>query len=134
MKIALIGYGKMGKEIEKLLSERGHTVVAKVNSQNPLTPETIKDTDVAIEFSTPSSVLDNIKFLISHKVPVIVGTTGWNNHLEKVTNWVNKNDASLVYASNFSIGVNLFFKLNEQLSKLMNPYKEYQASITEIHH
>ncbi len=134
MKVALIGYGKMGKEIEKVLPSRGHTVVGKATEENPLDKNTIKDADVAIDFSTPSAVLSNIDFLLRNKVPTIVGTTGWNDSYQEVKNQVKQNNGALVHTSNFSIGVNLFFKLNEQLAQLMEPYKEYQPSITEIHH
>lgn len=134
MRVLLVGYGKMGKEIEKLLSQRGHTVVGKVTSQTPLTVEMISDADVAIEFSTPQTVLSNIEFLLSHQIPVIVGTTGWNAAYKKVKGWVTQYDGALVHASNFSVGVNLLFKLNEQLAQLMKPYQQYHPHITEIHH
>lgn len=134
MKVVLVGYGKMGKEIEKILISRGHEVVGKATDVDPLNKDMISNADVAIDFSTPHSVLHNIDFLVRHNVPAIVGTTGWNASYDKVkTDVLNKNGA-LVHASNFSIGVNLFFKLNEQLAKLMEPYKEYTPKITEIHH
>lgn len=134
MKVVLVGYGKMGKEIEKILISRGHQVVGKATDVHPLNKEMIANADVAIDFSTPHSVLDNIDFLINSNIPAIVGTTGWNSSYEKVKTTVQGKNGALVHASNFSIGVNLFFKLNEQLAKLMEPYKDYTPSITEIHH
>lgn len=134
MKVVLVGYGKMGKEIEKILISRGHEVIGKATDLNPLNKEMISKADVAIDFSTPHSVLDNINFLLNHNIPLIIGTTGWNTSYEKVKSDVLKSDGALVHASNFSIGVNLFFKLNEQLAKLMEPYQEYTPKITEIHH
>lgn len=134
MKVVLVGYGKMGKEIEKILISRGHEVVGKATDVTPLNREMIANADVAIDFSTPHSVLDNIAFLLNHNIPAIVGTTGWNSSYDKVRSSVEEKNGALIHASNFSIGVNLFFKLNEQLAKLMEPYKEYTPSITEIHH
>jgi len=134
MKVALIGYGKMGKEIEKLLPSRGHQVVLKTNQENPLRAEQLKNVDVAIEFSTPKTVLNNIDLLIENNIPTVVGTTGWNEAYESIKQKVNAHNGALVHASNFSIGVNLFFQLNEQLAKLMSTYEEYTPSITEIHH
>ena len=134
MKVVLVGYGKMGKEIEKILVSRGHQIVGKATEDDLLNEDMIAHADVAIDFSTPHSVLNNIDFLLRHNIPAIVGTTGWNDSYSKVKTQVKENNGALVHASNFSIGVNLFFKLNEQLAKLMEPYKEYTASITEIHH
>lgn len=134
MKVVLVGYGKMGKEIEKILISRGHQVIGKATDVNPLNKEMIIEADAAIDFSTPDSVLDHIAFLLDHNIPTIVGTTGWNSSYDKVKSSVEEKKGSLVHASNFSIGVNLFFKLNEQLAKLMEPYNDYKPSITEIHH
>jgi 4-hydroxy-tetrahydrodipicolinate reductase len=134
MKVVLVGYGKMGKEIEKILISRGHEVIGKATDVNPLSKEMIANADAAIDFSTPNSVLENIDFLLAHNIPAIVGTTGWNSSYDKVKSSVDEKNGALVHASNFSIGVNLFFKLNEQLSRLMEPYSEYTPSITEIHH
>lgn len=134
MKVVLVGYGKMGKEIEKILISRGHEVIGKATEGNPLSENMLKNADAAIDFSTPHSVLHNIDFLLRHNVPSIIGTTGWNDAYSIVKSQVEKNEGALVHASNFSIGVNLFFKLNEQLAELMKPYKEYTTSITEIHH
>lgn len=134
MKVALVGYGKMGKEIEKILPSRGHEVVLKSNRENPLLPEQLKNVDVAIEFSTPDTVINHIHLLIENNIPTVVGTTGWNESYQLVKQKVNAKNGALVHASNFSIGVNLFFKLNEQFAKLMSVYHEYTPSITEIHH
>lgn len=134
MKIALVGYGKMGKEIEKIALERGHTIVAKIDKDNPMNSENMVDADVAIDFSTPSAVLDNIHFLLDHKIPSVIGTTGWNNHLDEVTQKAVKQDIGLIHASNFSLGVNLFFQLNKQLAKMMANHGEYNVSMEEIHH
>jgi len=134
MKIALVGYGKMGKEIEKIALERGHTISAKITSSNPLDNQDTNEFDVAIDFSTPSVVLSNIHFLVDHRVPAVIGTTGWNDSLEEVKERVKTNDTVLLHASNFSVGVNLFFKLNQMLAELMNQHSEYDISMEEIHH
>ena len=134
MKIALVGYGKMWKEIEKIALERGHEISAKITSDNPMTKENMSDTDVAIDFSTPHAVMDNIHFLLDQKIPSVIGTTGWNNHLSEVEELSEKQEVGLIHASNFSIGVNLFFKLNQQLAQLMSSYKDYSVSMEEIHH
>lgn len=134
MRIALVGYGKMGKEIEKVALERGHSITAKITSSNPLENQNTNDFDVAIDFSTPSAVLSNIHFLVDHKVPSVIGTTGWNESLKVVTQSVESNNTVLLHASNFSVGVNLFFKLNQMLAKLMNEHTDYNVSMEEIHH
>lgn len=134
MKIGLIGYGKMGKEIEKIALERGHEIAFYVNSKHPIETINLNDADVCIEFSVPDLALQHIQVALQNKKPLVVGTTGWNEHLDKVTEWVNQTNGSLVHASNFSIGVNLFFQLNEQLARLMNSYNEYKVAVTEIHH
>lgn len=134
MKIALIGYGRMGQAIETIALERGHTISAKVNSENPIESVDLTDTDVAIEFSVPQTVVKNINTLLDKKIPVVVGTTGWNDSLNEISKRVESEDLCLLHASNFSVGVNLFFKLNEQLAKLMNPHSDYYVSMEEIHH
>jgi 4-hydroxy-tetrahydrodipicolinate reductase len=136
MKIALLGYGKMGKIIEEIAISRGHSVVLKVNSSNSATFSDfeLQQADVAIEFSRPDSVMNNISRCVNANVPIVVGTTGWYGELDSVKASVHKKDASLFYASNFSLGVNLFFKMNEQLADLMKPFPEYEPSIEEIHH
>lgn len=134
MRIGLIGYGKMGQAIEKIALERGHTLTLKCDSKNKVSAEKLKTVDVAIEFSTPSTVLSNLDILINSNTPTVVGTTGWNNQLDEITQKVAKHNSGLVHASNFSIGVNLFFKLNQYLASLMQSHKEYSAEIEEIHH
>lgn len=136
MNIALFGYGKMGKEIEAIALKRGHLIVLKVDkdNRNTLTVEELKNADLVIEFSTPHTVMENIRFCLSAGVPVVVGTTGWHNELEQVKAQVIGSKGSLFYASNFSLGVNLFFKLNSYLAGLMNNYPDYDVSIEEIHH
>ncbi|MCE3279556.1 MAG: Dihydrodipicolinate reductase [Bacteroidetes bacterium] len=136
MNIALIGYGKMGKEIEQIAISRGHTITLKVDVSNAstYTIDDLKKADVAIEFSTPESAISNIYKCFDAGVPVIVGTTGWMNKLDEVKQKCAAQKQSLFYASNYSIGVNLFFKLNEYLAKLMNNYPAYNVSMEEIHH
>lgn len=136
MNIALIGYGKMGKEIEAAALKRGHAVVLKINKDNA---ERISDTDlqkadVAIEFSTPHSVINNIKKCISTQLPIVVGTTGWYEHFEEIKSLCSQKNGSLFHATNFSLGVNLFFKVNAYLAELMNKYEGYDVSMEEIHH
>ena len=134
MNIALIGYGKMGKAIEEIAISRGHSVVVKFNSQNPLESSQLRTTDVAIEFSQPDLALKHIKLCADGQIPIVVGTTAWEEHLPEIINHIDKREASLIYSSNFSIGVNLFFEMNKHLARLMNDKTEYEASITEIHH
>jgi len=134
MNIALIGYGKMGKAIEEIAISRGHSVVVKFNSQNPLESSQLRTTDVAIEFSQPDLALKHIKLCADGQIPIVVGTTAWEEHLPEIINHIEKREASLIYSSNFSIGVNLFFEMNKHLAKLMNDKTDYVASITEIHH
>ncbi len=134
MKIGLIGYGKMGKAIEAIAQERGHEVVFKVNSQLSIEDVQLSDADVCIEFSRPDLALKHIKSLLEAHIPSVIGTTGWWKELELVTTWVKNTNGQLIHASNFSLGVNLFFKLNEYLATLMAPYKEYNVAVEEIHH
>jgi 4-hydroxy-tetrahydrodipicolinate reductase len=134
MNIALIGYGKMGKAIEEIAISRGHSVVVKFNSQNPLESSQLRTTDVAIEFSQPDLALKHIKLCADGQIPIVVGTTAWEEHLQEIINHIDKREASLIYSSNFSIGVNLFFEMNKHLARLMNDKTDYVASITEIHH
>jgi len=136
MNIAIIGYGKMGKEIEKIALERGHTVSLKITSKNKsaLNSERLNEVDVAIEFSSPEVVLSNIYECIDNHVPLVVGTTGWYNDFENVTKRVKESNSSLLHATNCSLGVNIFFKVNEVLAKIMNNQKDYDVSIDEVHH
>ena len=136
MNIAIIGYGKMGKEIEKVALERGHTVSLKIASKNTadLNPQNLAIVDVAIEFTSPALAVNNIKQCLLGNTPVVVGTTGWYDQFEDVKSNLSKHKGTLLYATNCSIGVNLFFKLNKQLAKIMNKHKEYQVSMDETHH
>ncbi len=136
MKIALIGYGKMGKEIEQIALSRGHAIVLKVDVDNATTYtiDELKKADAAIEFSTPETAINNIYKCFEAGVPVVVGTTGWLKKLDEVKQRCTEKKQTLFYASNYSIGVNLFFKLNEHLAKLMNAYPDYNVAMEEIHH
>lgn len=134
MNIALIGYGKMGKSIEKLALERGHSIGVYVDKAHPIETVDLTEIDVAIEFSAPSKALDHIQFLIKHNIPTVVGTTGWNDHLAIVTKLVEEHKGALLHASNFSVGVNLFFELNKKLAELMADQPAYYVSMEEIHH
>jgi 4-hydroxy-tetrahydrodipicolinate reductase len=134
MKTAIIGYGKMGKEVEKMLLLGGDEVVARIDNENDW--NILKNTDVAIEFSTPDAVVNNIYKCFSFDIPIVVGTTGWYDKLEEVRNYALANKKSLLYASNFSIGVNLFFELNKKLLENSWFGTEFvrNISIEEIHH
>lgn len=136
MNIALLGYGKMGKLIGELATERGHQIVAKIDLENQdlrdaLDPKTI---DVAIEFSQPEAALDNIRWAITQGIPVLSGTTGWLARMPEIEALTLQHQGTFFYASNFSIGVNLFFKVNELLAQLMNETNGYQVAVEEIHH
>lgn len=136
MNIALIGYGKMGKAIEKVALERGHTIALKISSSNiqELTGENLRMADVAIEFTNPEAAFHNVMSCIAAHTPVVSGSTGWNEQLELAKKECIKQESALLQASNFSVGVNLFFKFNQILAKLMNPYTEYDVQIEETHH
>ncbi len=136
MNIALIGYGRMGREIEQIALERGHKVglIIDINNAEDLNKENLKDIDVAIEFTIPSSAMNNYKTCFDAGIPVVSGTTGWLDKREEVENYCNKKGAAFFYASNFSLGVNLFFDLNRKLARLMKPFEQYKASMTEVHH
>lgn len=134
MNIALVGYGKMGKSIEKIARERGHTISLVVNSKHPIEQADFSQVDVAIEFSTPSLALHHIHFFLDHNIPCVVGTTGWHEHLEEIREKALMRNAALLHASNFSIGVNLFFKINEEMAKLMGTQSDYKVTMEEIHH
>jgi 4-hydroxy-tetrahydrodipicolinate reductase len=136
MKIALLGYGKMGKEIEQVALAMHHEIVLKIGSNNlqDLTPENLKKADVAIEFSTPKTAVSNILKCFEISVPVIVGTTAWLDNIEEVKKICLEKNQAFFYASNFSIGINLFFKLNEYLAGMMKSHPEYFPAMEEIHH
>ncbi len=134
MRVAILGYGKMGKAIEPILIERGHEIVLKVNSQNPLQSSDLNGVDVAIEVSRPDLAMFHIEQCLSAKVPIVVGTTGWYQHLDSIKQKVENENLHLLYATNFSIGVHMVFALNQILAKWMNQYPGYTPSIEEIHH
>ena len=136
MKIALIGYGRMGHEIEKIALERGHEIPLVIDLDNPgdLMPDKLGTVDVAIEFTTPTSVIENIKKCFNANVPVVAGTTGWHEELGGISELCRQKDQSLFYASNFSIGVNIMFAVNEYLAGLMDGFEQYDVSIDETHH
>jgi 4-hydroxy-tetrahydrodipicolinate reductase len=134
MRIALIGYGKMGKTIEEIAVQRGHEISLKINSQHPLSIANLEDTDVAIEFTRPELAAEHITYCVDHQIPIVVGTTAWTEKLPELTNYVQKQNAALLHASNFSIGVNIFFEINKHLASLMSEHSEYKAQIDEIHH
>ena len=136
MKIALLGYGKMGKAVEEIALERGHNVVFKINAENSesLKKDNFKQVDLAIDFSTPSTAKQNIELALKTKTPIISGTTGWLNDLEEIEKLCIAENSAFLYASNFSLGVNLFFELNKSLAQLMSKHSQYSIELEEIHH
>lgn len=136
MKIALIGYGKMGHEIERIALERGHTIVARVdfNTEDTFESDGFKSADVAIEFTVPQAAFDNYMKCFKANVAVVSGTTGWLDKLPEIKKQCAENGQTFFYASNFSLGVNIFFELNKYLAKLMNRAEGYKASMVEVHH
>ncbi|HPE82930.1 MAG: 4-hydroxy-tetrahydrodipicolinate reductase [Aequorivita sp.] len=132
MKIALLGYGKMGKTIEKLALEKGHTIVFKSTSDSE--KGFFDEADAAIEFSSPESAVKNISRALEAGIPIVCGTTGWLEKHDEMVKLCEKRNGSFIYASNFSVGVNLFFSINDYVAKLMAPWKEYNVSVEEIHH
>jgi 4-hydroxy-tetrahydrodipicolinate reductase len=136
MKIALLGYGKMGQIIEKIALGRNHEIVLKIDHDNlhELTIDNLRQADAAIEFTMPSAVLGNINLCFEAGVPVVVGTTGWYTQLEEVKEKCLAGNNTLLYASNFSVGVNIFFYVNQLLARLMNNYPYYDVQVEEIHH
>ncbi len=136
MKILLIGYGKMGQAIGEIAVNRGHTLIGKIDKSNRevLTLELLKKADVAIEFTGPESAVENIKFCMDAQIPVVVGSTGWNQEKDDVMAYCLEKNAAILAASNFSVGVNLFFAVNRYLAQLMNPQKNYDVTIEEVHH
>ncbi len=132
MKFALLGYGRMGKAIEQIALERGHEIVCKIDKN--LTEGKLHEADAAINFSIPDAAVDNISSALNQGVPVVCGTTGWLDAYQQVTQIAQERNTAFLYASNFSVGVNLFFKLNKVLAQMMKPHKEYKASMEETHH
>ena len=136
MKIALVGYGKMGKTIEGIALQRGHTVNLKIDidSTADFTKENLLQCDVAIEFTGPHSAKENILTCLDAGIPVVSGSTGWLENWSEVANFCKEKNGSFLYASNFSVGVNIFFEVNKKLAQLMNGHNEYAISMQEIHH
>ena len=136
MKVALIGYGKMGKTIEKMGGDQGFSfpLIIDEHNQADLNAAHLKGIDVAIEFTTPKAAPDNILTCIKLGVPVVSGTTGWNDRFEMIRDFCLKNKGSFFYGSNFSIGVNILFAMNRKLARVMNRFSDYQVSMKEIHH
>lgn len=136
MNIGLIGYGQMGKEIEKIAISRGHNInlIIDKNNVEDLNSKNLEKVDAVIEFSRPESAVANYMTCFKSQIPVVSGTTGWLDQFDEVVSECNKNEAAFFYASNFSLGVNLFFQLNKQLAKLMKPFNDYNVSMNEIHH
>ena len=132
MKIALLGYGKMGKAIEKIALKRKHEIILLLDKN--IRKGKLSNADVAINFSIPDSAYNNIMMALELKIPVVSGTTGWLKSYDRIKKYCFENNLSFLYSSNFSIGVNLFFKINQNLAKLMNNYKEYIVEIEETHH
>jgi 4-hydroxy-tetrahydrodipicolinate reductase len=136
MKAAIIGYGKMGREIEKILLQRGHEValIIDVNNASDLNAENLKNIDVAIEFTTPSTAYNNIRTCLECGAAVVSGTTGWTDRLAELQTLCREKGGAMFYASNYSIGVNLMFRLNRELARMMNAFSQYKISITETPH
>lgn len=136
MKILLIGYGKMGKAIESIASKRGHQIIGKIDveNENDLKKISEKNIDVAIEFTHPSSAFSNIKTVIENNIPIVVGTTGWTNQKPEIESLVKSKNGSFCYSTNYSVGVNIFWALNERLAELMNLQTDYDVTMEETHH
>lgn len=136
MKLALIGYGKMGKAIEEIAVQRGHTIILRIdeNNTNDFTRNNIAPADAAIEFTGPHSALENIMKAIGFGTPVVSGSTGWTEKIEEVKKYVTDNNGSFLYSSNFSVGVNIFFEINKRLAALMAAHPDYEVILEEIHH
>lgn len=136
MRIALIGYGKMGKAIEEIALKRGHTIALKIDELNvaDFTKENLSKADVAIEFTTPHTAFENIKKTLEFGTPIVSGSTGWTNRIDEIKDYCNQQNGSFLHTNNFSVGVNIFFEINKRLAALMNPHEEYAIKLEEIHH
>ena len=136
MNIALIGYGKMGKAIEEIALQRGHYIMAKIDIDtiDQFTKENLGKADVAIEFTGPHSAYENVKKLMQFRTPTVCGSTGWLEKLDEIQDDCQKNSGAFIYASNFSVGVNIFFEINKRLAALMKDHEDYEVQLTEIHH
>lgn len=133
MNILLVGYGKMGKIIERIALERGHTIAGRIDIDNQSDLDTM-EADIAIEFSHPTAAFDNVKRCLERKIPVVCGTTGWLERKPELEALCRKMDSAFFYASNYSLGVNIFFKVNEFLARIMNNFNTYEIALDEIHH
>ena len=136
MRLLILGYGKMGKAIEEIAEDRGHSIVHKININNTQALKFIdsSEIDVAIEFSQPDAAFENVSYCLNHNIPVVSGTTGWLDKKDEIDELCSNNNGAFFYASNFSLGVNLFYKLNEILAQMMGQQPSYKAELTEIHH
>src|SRR6185503_9927419 len=136
MRIALIGYGKMGKAIEEIALQRGHQVVLTIDQPNlhEFTKENVLKADVAIEFTGPHSALENVKKCLEFGVPVVSGSTGWTERLDEMKKLCDEKSGAFIYSSNYSVGVNIFFEVNKRLATLMAQHKEYEVILEETHH
>ena len=133
MKIIISGFGKMGKKIKTIAQMRGHNIINISNSKHPLTNLDVTKCDVVIDFSTPSTALDNILYTLTNNTPVVSGTTSWLSNIDKVENLCLEKKGAFLYSANFSLGMNIFFKINKQIAKIMKSY-EYKCEIKEVHH
>ncbi|MEP6727085.1 MAG: 4-hydroxy-tetrahydrodipicolinate reductase [Bacteroidota bacterium] len=136
MKIALIGYGKMGKAIEAIALQRGHEIVLKIDVDNAadFTAANLEKADAAIEFTGPHSAFNNVMKCLEYGVPLVCGSTGWLDKMDEVKTYCKQQNGCFLYASNFSVGVNIFFEINKRLAELMKPHADYTVSMEEIHH
>jgi len=134
MKIALLGYGKMGKAIEELAIERGHEIILRATSTTPIDIDLLKQAQVSIEFSRPDTAVKNINLCFDNRIPIVVGTTGWLEDMTYIKNRCLDEGQSIFYASNFSIGVNIFNEVSKRLTHLISKYPSYKSSIVETHH
>ncbi len=136
MKIALIGYGKMGKAIEEIALQRGHKIVLTIDQPNldDFTKENMKMADVAIEFTSPHTAFENIKKCLEFDTAIVCGSTGWTERMDEIKNFCAKKNGSFIYSSNFSVGVNIFFEVNKKLASLMATHKDYEVILEETHH
>ncbi|MFN8007018.1 MAG: 4-hydroxy-tetrahydrodipicolinate reductase [Terriglobia bacterium] len=140
MNIALVGYGKMGREVERVAVQRGHVICSRIdpslqeNNQPLISASSLGTSEVSIEFTHPGAVLDNIRSLAALKIPMVVGTTGWYQQLPQVEEWVRNAGVGLIYAPNFSLGVNLFYQIVAKAAGVFQPFAEYDVGLSEVHH
>lgn len=133
MRIIISGFGKMGKKIKAIAQARGHSIINISNSKNPLTNLDITNCDVVIDFSTPSTALDNISYSLINDIPIVSGTTSWLSNIDKVKNLCLEKNGAFLYSANFSLGMNIFFEINKQIAEIMKSYK-YKCEVNEVHH